>query len=111
MKDCPETIVFMASGTVTINTEGRVIHADGKPLPRGIIGTSRIAKILKEEASKWKGTLLSIELDQESFLIVNYEFTHLNNLNSEYTIIPAQWDQLRNKDNCNQLYHIEEQDD
>ena len=108
MKDCPETIMFMASRTVTINTKGRVIHADGKPLPRGIIGTGGIAKIHKEEASKWKGTSPSIELDQESFLVMNYEFTHLNNSNSEYTIMPVQRDELRNKDNHNQLYHCPE---
>ena len=88
MKDCPETIAFMASGTVMINTEGRVVHADGKLLPRGIVGTGGIAKILKEEASKRKGTASSIEL--ESFLVVNYEFAQLNNSNSEYTIMPAQ---------------------
>ena len=79
MKDCPETIAFMASGTVTINTEGRVVRAGRKLLPRGIVGTGGIAKILKEEASKRKGTASSIELDQESFLIANYEFTQLNN--------------------------------
>ena len=36
MKDCPETIASMASGNITINTEGRVVCTDGKPLPRGI---------------------------------------------------------------------------
>ena len=104
MKDCPETIAFMASGTVMINTEGRIVRADGKPLPRGIIGAGRIAKILKEEASKQKGTASSIELDQESFLAANYEFAQLNNLNSEYTIMPAQRDDSNKKDIRNQPY-------
>jgi hypothetical protein len=33
MKDCTEMIAFLASGTVKINTEGRVIHTDGRQLP------------------------------------------------------------------------------
>jgi hypothetical protein len=90
MKDCPETIAFLASGTVKINTEGRVVRVDGRQLPRGIIGGGRIAKVLKDEAANRKGSTSNIELDEESFLVANYEFARLNNQDSEYTVMPAQ---------------------
>jgi hypothetical protein len=79
MKDCPETIPFLASGTVKINTKGRVIHVDGRQLPRGIIGRGGIVKVLKDEAANCKGGTSNIELNEESFLVANYEFARLNN--------------------------------
>jgi hypothetical protein len=89
MKDCPKTIAFLASSTVKINTEGRVVCADGRQLPRGIIGGGRIAKVLKDEAANCKGSASNIELNEESFLIANYECAHLNNQDSKYTVMPV----------------------
>lgn len=33
MKDCPETIAFMASGLIKTNMDGKIGCADGRPLP------------------------------------------------------------------------------
>jgi hypothetical protein len=60
---------------------------------------------LKDEAANHKGSALNIELDEESFLIANYEFAHLNNQDSKYTVMPAQQaDNLQRKDICTQSY-------
>jgi hypothetical protein len=90
MKDCPETIAFMASGLVKTNTDGKIVRADGRPLPRGVMGSSGIAKVLKDEASSRKGSASNIEVERKDCLVTNYEFAHLNDEDSEYAVFPAQ---------------------
>ena len=105
MKDCPETIAFMAAGLIKTNTDGKLVRANGRPLPRGIIGSGGIAKVLKDEASTRKGSSSNIEVEREGFLVANYEFAHLNDEHSEYAVYPAQRaDKAPTKDVRNQPY-------
>ena len=105
MKDCPETIVFMASRLIKTNTDGKIIHADGRPLPRGVMGSGGIAKVLKDEASNRKGSASNIEVKHEDYLVANYKFAHLNDEDSEYMVFLAQHaDKAPKKDICAQPY-------
>lgn len=90
MKDCPETIVFMASGLLKTNTDGKIVRADGRPLPRGVMGSGGIAKVLKDKASNHKGSASNIEVERKDALVANYEFACLNDEDSEYAVFPAQ---------------------
>ena len=58
--DCPETVAFLASGFLKMNTHQNFVRADGRPLPRGVIGSGGIAKVLKDEASNRKCSSSSI---------------------------------------------------
>ena len=90
MKDCPETIAFMASGVVKTNVDGRIIRTDGKPLPRGIPGAGGIAKVLKDELANRKGSTSAAEVEHGKRFVSNYEFAKLDNIGATYTAIPAQ---------------------
>src|SRR6266849_6780190 len=104
MRDCPETIAFMASGLLKTNTDGKIVRADGRPLPRGVMGSGGIAKVLKDEANR-KGSSSNIEVDHDGFLVANYEFARLNEENTVYTVLPAQRaEKAPKKDVRNQPY-------
>ena len=104
MKDCPEMIAFMAFGLIKTNTDGKIVRADGRPLPRGVMGSGGIAKVLKDEANR-KGSSSNIEVDHDGFLVANYEFARLNDENTVYTVLPAQRaDKAPKKDVRNQPY-------
>src|SRR6266849_2955430 len=104
MRNCPETIAFMASGLLKTNTDGKIVRADGRPLPRGVMGSGGIAKVLKDEANR-KGSSSNIEVDHDGFLVANYEFARLNDENTVYTVLPAQRaEKAPKKDVRNQPY-------
>ena len=56
IKECPDTIQFMAAGVVKLNDKGRIVRANGTALPQGIPSGGGIAKILKEEIMHKKST-------------------------------------------------------
>ena len=89
MKECPETIAFLAAGIVKVNSEGRIIRSNGNPLPRGIPGAGGIAQILKDEAMTKRSTTSSLEIDREPFLTANYEYARLSKDKAEYEVMPA----------------------
>ena len=89
MKECPETLMFLAAGVVKMNPEGRIIRSDGKPLPRGVPGGGGIAKALKDEVSTKKSITSNLEMDKDSFLVTNYEYAHLSKQDAEYQVMPA----------------------
>ena len=103
MKYCPETIVFMASGIVKMNVDGRIIRTDGKPLPWGIPGGGGIAKVLKDELANRKGSTSAAEVEHGKRFVSNYEFAKLDNVGTMYTVIPVQWVE-KNKDEHMQPY-------
>ena len=107
MKDCPETIAFMASGIVKTNIDGRIIHADRKPLPRGIPGGGGIAKVLKDELANRKGSMSAAEVEHGKRFVSNYEFAKLDNVGATYTAIPVQRVE-KNKDERMQPYRRSE---
>ena len=89
VKDCPETVAFIASGILKLNTEGRVVRSNGGSLPRGALDGGGIAKILKEEIKRHKGSASNIEVDK-TYLVANYEFAQLDEGDTEYTVMPAE---------------------
>ena len=89
IKECPDTIQFMAAGVVKLNDEGRIVRANGTALPRGIPGGGGIAKILKEEIMHKKSTTSNLELDRNAFLVANYEYAHFDKTDTEYEVMPA----------------------
>jgi hypothetical protein len=89
IKECPDTIQFMAAGVVKLNDEGRIVRANGTALPRGIPGGGGIAKILKEEIMHKKSTTSNLEIDRNAFLIANYEYAHFDATDTEYEVMPA----------------------
>jgi hypothetical protein len=99
----------MASGVVKVNVDGRIVHADGKLLPRAIPGTGGIAKILKDEMSNRKGTSSVAEVDYHRHFVSNYEFAVLDNAGATYTAIPAQRVE-KNKDERTQPYRRPDKD-
>ena len=72
-----------------MNPEGRIICSDGKPLPHGIPSAGGIAKALKDEVSNKKSTTLNLEMDRNSFLVVNYKYMHLNKEDTKYKVMPT----------------------
>ena len=90
IKECPNTVQFMVSGVVKLNTKGCIVQANSTALPQGIPGGGGIAKILKEEIMHQKSTMLNLEIDWNAFLIVNYEYAHFNATDTEYEVMPAQ---------------------
>ena len=107
MKDCPETIAFMASGIVKTNVDGRIIRADGKPLPQGIPGGGGIAKVLKDELANRKGSTSVAEVEHGKHFVSNYEFVKLDNIGTMYIAIPVQRVE-KNKDEHMQSYRHSE---
>jgi len=89
VKDCPETVAFIASGILKLNTDGRVVRSNGGSLPRGATDGGGIAKILKEEIKRHKGSASNIEVDK-TYLVANYEFAQLDEGDTEYTVMPAE---------------------
>ena len=89
IKECPDTIQFMAAGVVKLNDEGCIVRANGTALPQGIPGGGGIAKILKEEIMHKKSTTSNLEIDRNAFLVVNYKYTHFNAMDMEYEVMPA----------------------
>ena len=89
IKECPDTIQFMVSGIVKLNAEGCIVWANGTALPWGIPGRGGIAKILKGEIMHKKSTMSNLEIDRNTFLIVNYEYTHFDATDTEYEVMPA----------------------
>jgi len=89
MKDCPETVAFITSGILKLNTEGRVVRSNGGSLPRGTVDGGGITKILKEEIKHHKGSVSNIEVDK-MYLVANYKFAQLDEGDTEYTVMPAE---------------------
>ena len=89
LRECPETLQFLATGVIKIGSEGRIVRANGTALPRGIPGGGGIAKVLKEEIMNNKSTTSNLELDQDAFLTANYEYAHFNEEETEYNVMPA----------------------
>ena len=89
IKECPDTIQFMAVGVVKLNDEGHIVRANGTVLPRGIPGGGGIAKILKEEIMHKKSTTSNLEIDRNAFLVANYEYAHFDMTDTEYEVMPA----------------------
>ena len=89
IKECPDTIQFMAVGVIKLNNEGCIVQANGTVLPRGIPGGGGIAKILKEEIMHKKSTMSNLEIDWNAFLIANYEYAHFDTTDTEYEVMPA----------------------
>ena len=89
VKDCPETVTFIASGILKLNTDGRVVRANSGSLPRGVTDGGGIAKILKEEIKHHKGSASNIEVDK-TYLVANYEFAQLDEGDTEYTVMLAE---------------------
>ena len=89
IKECPNTIQFVAAGVVKLNDEGRIVRANGTALPRGTPGGGGIAKILKEEIMHKKSTMSNLEIDQNAFLVANYKYAHFDATDTEYKVMPA----------------------
>ena len=86
IKECPDTIQFMAAGVVKLNDKGRIVRANGTTLLRGIPGRGGIAKILKEEIMHKKSTMSNLEIDRNAFLVVNYEYAPFDMTDTEYEV-------------------------
>src|SRR3984885_2774989 len=56
---------------------------------RGALDGGGIAKILKEEIRRHKGSASNIEVDK-TYLVANYEFAQLDEGDTEYTVMPAE---------------------
>ena len=89
IKECPDTIQFMAVGVIKLNDEGCIVRANGTTLPRGIPGGGGIAKILKEEIMHKKSTTSNLEIDRNTFLVANYKYAHFDAMDMEYEVMPA----------------------
>ena len=91
MRECPETIAFLAAGAIKKDSEGRLVRLDGSPLPRGKAGEGGIAVLLKAEAANRKGRTSSIEVER-NYTTANatYEFAQLSAMDTSYQVMPAE---------------------
>ena len=104
IKECPDTIQFMAAGVVKLNDKGHIVRANGTALPRGIPGGGGIAKILKEEIMHKKSTTSNLEIDRNAFLVANYKYTHFDATDTEYEVMPALYSTKTYEEECMQPY-------
>ena len=104
IKECPNTIQFMAAGVIKLNDKGCIVRANSTALPWGIPSRGGIAKILKEEIMHKKSTMPNLETDQNAFLVANYEYTHFDMMDTEYEVMPALRSTKTYEEECTQPY-------